>query len=304
LKVLIVGDLHLKKSNIQERSKLLSWIEGLTKDVDLLVYLGDVFHDHQVMYSNVHNLFSEHLHRVSIETIILEGNHDMWKPKDTSHSSLRSLHVPTNVTIVTGPTNIHNMTFIPFLPDMNAFPNVGLCDVVFTHNEFKGAQTMFYKFDEGVEPEDINCNLIISGHIHMNQTLGKLFYPGTPVADGIDDANQDKGVHIYDTETHLFDFIESPFPKIFIHKVTPEEAGNYVEPKDGHKHIVEIIGERRAVLKASKQLTGIAVRTKIVNERIESRGLKPNDILKEYVVNKYPQKCQEVLELLGKYLGG
>lgn len=303
MKILVVGDLHIKKNNINERIKLLQWIESLSKKVDLTVYLGDIFHDHNIVHCNIHNLFSQHLYNLQSEGIIIEGNHDLWHPKDNTHSSLRSLKTPSYVDVISKPTNKYDLSFVPFCPDIKSFPKIGLCKIVFTHNEFKGAVTPYYKFEEGLEVEDFSCDLIMSGHIHMGQRLGKVLYIGTPVADGVDDANQDKGVYILNTEDGKLDFIESPFPKVFLHKVKAFEFNDFVIPKDGHKHIVEIIGTKEEIASATKsEKTGISIKTKIIDNNISCNGSNSKEILENYVKEKYKDRSPEIINIIKKYL--
>lgn len=303
MKVLIVGDLHIKKNNTNEKLKLLQWIESLTKKVDLTVYLGDIFHDHNIIHANIHNLFSNHLQNIQSKAIIIEGNHDLWHPRDNTFSSLRSLLIPEYVEVVSSPINKHGMSFIPYYINKENFPNVGLCRVIFTHNEFKGAHTPYFKFEEGIEGDNIDCDLIISGHIHMGQKLGKVLYTGTPVADGVDDANQDKGVFILNTESGKLEFIESPFPKIFLHKVNAADFKNFTVENNGHKHIIEIIGTKEEVAKATKiEKEGASIKTKIINNNIENKGTNSKEILEHYVKEKYKERSKEILQEIKKYM--
>lgn len=214
-KQLLIGDPHLKISKFDISISFLKWLDKIieTESPDTIVYLGDLFEYHAVLRSEILSEFKKHLLRNSdINKVYVLGNHDGWRPTDFKYHALESLNDIDNLTVIDRATTIDNITYVPYMYNLNDFPT-NTADICIAHQTFVGADYGYYRPEVGVDADKIDAQLIISGHVHKRQTFGKVIYPGSPFAQGVNDIDQDKGVMILDTDTFKYHFISSPFPQ-------------------------------------------------------------------------------------------
>ena len=215
-KILFIGDPHLKITKFNLSMRFLSWLDCTIHELspDLVVNLGDTFDTHSVVRSEIMSEFVQHV-RHTVERapyIYVLGNHDMYKPSDSTYHALMPLMHVDNFTVIDKPTQIGDTTYVPYIHDFKEFPLIKT-PICVAHQTFVGCDYGYYRPDIGVDADKVAAEIIISGHIHKRQMFGKVIYPGTPFAQGLDDINQSKGVMLFDTETYKYEFIESPLPK-------------------------------------------------------------------------------------------
>ena len=276
MRVLFVGDPHLKITRFDLAKQFLAWVDSIivTHKPDLVVNLGDTFDTHAVVRSEVMTEFLNHVMKTK-ETcpyVYLLGNHDMYKPNDNKYHALKHLKGKIEeFTIVDELVNLHGMTFIPYVHKPEDFPKQTL-PICVAHQTFKGADFGDITTKDGVDASSINAELIISGHIHKRQRLAtggpEVVYCGSPFSQGASDINQIKGVSIFDTETYAEEFIACPLPMwrgikleispVFSADDVHEELMETLNDKD--HWIIEITGPKAEVLgylgsKKGKSLT-------------------------------------------------
>jgi DNA repair exonuclease SbcCD nuclease subunit len=218
MKVLFIGDPHLKISKFDISCKFLTWVGEVVDRVkpDLVINLGDTFDTHAVVRSEVLTKFKEHVKQITATTpyFYILGNHDMYKPNDSKYHALETFKDIPNFKVID--KIIHSskmgMSFIPYIHDHTQFP-LETQPICIAHQTFVGADYGYHRPDVGVDADKMNADIVISGHIHKRQNFGKVFYPGTPFAQSVDDVNQSKGLMLFDTDSYEQQFLESPFPK-------------------------------------------------------------------------------------------
>lgn len=217
MKVLFCGDPHLKINRFELATKFLGWLDSVVSEhkPDLFVNLGDTFDTHSVVRSEVMTEFMQHVRRVlnmNVPYVYLLGNHDQYKPSDSKYHALKHVKdaIP-NFFVVDGITDMFDMTFVPYVHEAHNFPTATK-QICVAHQTFKGADYGDIVTKEGVDPETVSADIIISGHIHKKQVLGKVIYPGSPFAQSVSDVNQIKGVILFDTDTFKPTFIQTPMP--------------------------------------------------------------------------------------------
>jgi DNA repair exonuclease SbcCD nuclease subunit len=218
MKILFIGDPHLKINKFELAKQFLNWIESVVVEYqpDLIVNLGDTFNDHATLRSEILTEFMAHVDKVRLMCpyVYLLGNHDMWKHNDSKYHALKHLKdkIPRFHIIDEIVDFNDHLTFVPYQPDLSLFPTKTK-EICIAHQTFKGSDFGSIVSQEGVDAEAVSAEIIISGHIHKRQILGKVYYPGSPFAQNINDIDQIKGVDIFCTETYKFQFIENPLPK-------------------------------------------------------------------------------------------
>ncbi len=309
--MLIVGDPHLKITRFELTKQFLKWIEGvaLATRPDVFVNLGDTFDTHGVLRAELMEEFRQHVLsvvRMGCTYHYLLGNHDFYKPNSSKYHALQSFKgLHKDFTVIDEIMDIAGITYVPYQVDLNTFPKQTR-DICFAHQTFIGADYGFKRADAGVNADEISADIIISGHVHGKQQFGKVYYPGTPYSQTVDDVNQVKGVHLFDTETYSMEFIECPLPQWKGLKFELDQSYSVVNLQsdleallDNKNHwIIDIAGPKAEILAylSSKPFLslkkGIDLRTRVQpndkeKERTQIKSIKPEDIISEYVEKVY-----------------
>jgi DNA repair exonuclease SbcCD nuclease subunit len=332
LKVLCIGDPHLRINKFSLATQFLTWINKFIEEQkpDLVVNLGDSLDTHAVIRSEVLNELMNHIYHVvdlGIPYIYIAGNHDFYTPKDSKyHALLPFKDRIDNLFIVDEPQDLFGMTFVPYLADGNAFPKKTQ-SICFAHQTFLGADYGPVNALEGVDANTISADIIISGHIHKKHNLGKVVYVGSPYSQDASDANQLKGISIFDTDTLAFSFTQTPMPtwKTLTYTVGGEATIASIHSSieqafsdavtDNH-YLVQITGPKAEVVsyvestKYLKLVKGRSIRLKTIftdkeRKQVSINAASMEQIISEFVGRIYTgsldkdkvlQKAKEVLE--------
>jgi DNA repair exonuclease SbcCD nuclease subunit len=217
--ILFIGDPHLKITRFDLAKKFLAWTNSVVDQVkpDIVVNLGDTFDTHAVIRSEVTTEFMNHVRYVrdrKIPYFYLLGNHDMYKPNDsTYHALLPFKGEVAGLTIIDSIfTHPLGITFVPYQHNPSTFP-LQTERICVAHQTFKGADYGDITTQDGVDASLVSAEVIVSGHIHKRQQLGKVYYPGSPFSQSLNDINQVKGLVLFDTDTYAITEIPNPLPQ-------------------------------------------------------------------------------------------
>jgi len=202
-------------------------------NITTVLHLGDVFDRRK--YINFASLkhckdyFFEQLSSRNIETHIIAGNHDTFF-KNTNevnspelllgeYSNIHTYSTPTACEF--GNASILLMPWIcsgNYIECMKALENTK-CQLVFGHFEINGFEMYKGSFnDGGFEPEIFEkFDMVLSGHFHHKSSRKNIHYLGTPYEITWSDFDDQKGFHVFDTDTRELKFVPNPL-RIF-HKV-------------------------------------------------------------------------------------
>ena len=153
--------------------------------------------------------------------------------------------------------------------------------LLFTHSTPKGSSTPGgFTFKSGVDFSNYEklFDYMFCGDIHKRQYIGNLIVGGSPMHHNFGDRGQDRGFHIYDSETNEVDFInlESHYPKFIMleDSSVPDDDYNYY----------------RLVIDSSKKLGEVDDNVSIIlrnvvkdkDEKSIPLGVSPSDALRKY----------------------
>lgn len=280
MKYVVVGDPHVTKANLEESARVMAWARKLAvENKAAIIFMGDQYNDMGVARAEVLEFWHAEFD-VSPETsIALIGNHDL--NSDASASPMKA-HSSLISTIGDCACQIRNGLWgVGFIRDNEKFLSEahraakGGAKILLAHAEFDGAQ-----FDNGYySPHGIPVSglpealTVISGHIHKRQTLGPVYYVGTPRQMTRSDIGEEKGIHLLDTETMKIDFIATPatvakpFRQV---EIGPETDLKALKFEDPDRCFVDIRGPAEFIKKAMKVLPEQAkVRTYADSDRVE-----------------------------------
>lgn len=215
MKVLRIGDPHVKPNNIDEADALMNFVNVmiLTHRPDRVELLGDLMHTHSILRLEVVEFWDQWLDTLSetCELVVLVGNHDQSGDYTSASNSLSVFNRirKKNLKIVEKARHDREFAYMAYFHNHEQFIEIANnmaalgAKILVCHQTFDGSkyETGMYAPD-GVDPALLNYDLIISGHIHSRQTIQngkqKIIYPGTAKWDTASDANEKKGIWLYD----------------------------------------------------------------------------------------------------------
>lgn len=310
MKTLYIGDPHIKVSNLDEAEKLMHFAQDLAlkEKVDRIILLGDLFHTHAVLRLEVLEFWDAWLDIFSelCETFVLVGNHDQTGDYNLHTNALSVFkHLQRknrNLKIVENPQRHGLFAFMPYYHDRDEFIRVANtmalegAKVLVCHQTFSGStfENGFYA-PEGIDPDKLNHDLVISGHIHKRQRFGKVIYPGTAKWDTASDANEPKGlwlVHHWDetgviTDESFVDTSQVVTPIISLEwKEGDMKPAALIVP--GHAKIsVELIGSSNWVNQQKTDLKSqFSIKTRIT-DKTKPENRKAGVNLEDFISNLF-----------------
>jgi DNA repair exonuclease SbcCD nuclease subunit len=239
MKALVIGDPHFKhNSDVSESEEYVTKIIAIARkhDPTFIVILGDILDTHEIIRVQPHNLAEKLIEGLSeiAHTYVLIGNHDYINNSQflTTNHIFGPFKKWNNVTIVDAVVGIYieekYFVFVPYVPvgrfqeALDTLVKDGetweLADCIFAHQEFKGCKPRnkdnTFKSKVG-DIWDEDYPLVISGHIHKAQNVGKnIKYPGNSLQHSYLE-NPNKHVLIVEWGEDIDDEIAEPtFTKI------------------------------------------------------------------------------------------
>jgi DNA repair exonuclease SbcCD nuclease subunit len=226
MKILLIGDMHVQSSNLEDTAEIFKLIDQILVDdnqISAVCLLGDIFHTHNIVKQEPAFFVRSQIEKIinkfkkedrQIRWVALAGNHDFSTPS--------AVYVENAVRMVLGdlievvddePLNISDFSFLPFIGDNEKF--IQVCNslpktsIVVCHQTFDGSR---YENNQtaphGVNQNDIPQKIVISGHIHTKQNLknnhNEIAYVGTPRALNSNETNQEKFLTVYDSVNNKF----------------------------------------------------------------------------------------------------
>ena len=195
-KILCIGDPHFRVDNIEETriftTNLSKYLDE--NEIDIIIVMGDVLHTHEKIHTFALNAafdFFKMLSSKNKPVYSLVGNHDATSNTIflTNNHWMNVLKGWKNITVVDYPTKVEtNESFIvlcPYVPDgrlKEALSKIedwkeSIC--VFGHQLLDGVK-MGMIVAKDVEKWTEDLPMLVSGHIHDKQWIGKnLYYTGS-----------------------------------------------------------------------------------------------------------------------------
>jgi DNA repair exonuclease SbcCD nuclease subunit len=207
-KYLLVGDPHVTVEEMVDCERLIDAVVDAAQTerrVAAVVFLGDLHHNHAIVHVDIIAFWKRALARLRAvvpRVILLRGNHDAPTSGSTAHA-LMSYEGIDGVVVVDRPMVLDSIAFVPYTADREEFlracrdlrPGNPPVSALICHQTFDGSayDNGFYAGD-GVAPELVPQERVVSGHIHTPQAFGKVSYPGAPRWRTTSDANTERSI--------------------------------------------------------------------------------------------------------------
>lgn len=195
-------------------------------NIDTVIHLGDVFDRRK--YINFASLkhckdyFFDQLRSRNIKTHIIAGNHDtFYKNTNEVNSPELLLNEYKNIQTYSTPVELEfedtNILLMPWICSgnyrdcMKAMEETK-CQLIFGHFEINGFEMYKGSFnDGGFEPNIFSkFDMVLSGHFHHKSSRQNIHYLGTPYEITWSDYDDQKGFHVFDTNTRELTFVPNP----------------------------------------------------------------------------------------------
>jgi DNA repair exonuclease SbcCD nuclease subunit len=170
-------------------------------------------------------MFFDELHKRKIDVHMLVGNHDTYYKNTNEVNSMTQMYgdrAYDTMKVIVDPTELTiggtKLVLMPWMCQDNMDQALDLikntkAQVLFGHLELAGFE--MYKgsvIDHGMDSKVFDkFDVVCSGHYHHKSTRGNINYLGCPYEITWSDYGDQKGFHVYDTETRELEFIHNPY---------------------------------------------------------------------------------------------
>ena len=194
MKLIVIGDPHFKSRDaVLGQEFALNTLKHVKEySPQGVVVLGDVLHNHERLHTQSLNMavnWIQSLCKLVKDVYVLVGNHDYINNSQflSTHHWMNALKNWEGLHIIDTPLFKDGIGYCPYVSPgkfIEALKTQGEtwkeCRVIFCHQEFKGCVMRSHVSEVGDEWKE-EYPLVVSGHIHGKQWIGKnVYYTGSP----------------------------------------------------------------------------------------------------------------------------
>ena len=270
MKVALITDTHygFKKGNQDYHDYFLKFYNEVffptlkKNKIKHVIHLGDVFDirrtiDFWSLNWAKKNIFTP-LENMGVTIDLMVGNHDAFYKNTLEINSLECLLLEySNISLFSGPTEVEvdgrKMVYLPWICDQNEQQTVDLlkntdAEVVLGHLEMEGFKTNpTYVCNHGRSTSEFSkFELVMSGHFHTKSQKGNITYLGNAYQMYWNDYADQRGFHIFDTDTLKLTYIKNPYE--MFHKIFYDDTKNDYYDIDIDKYkdtVVKLVVENK-----------------------------------------------------------
>lgn len=284
MNVLFVGDLHFKVTNVVESKILIESLKTIImeKNPNFVVLGGDLLHTHERLHTVPLNLCYKLISWIAerCKVYVIVGNHDFISNQQwlTDHHWMNGMKKWNNVFICDKPFftkwNDYQFLFVPYVPNgkfletlktlnpiygENYIKNISC---IFAHQEFKDCElghNIVSDMGDDISKET-TIRQIVSGHIHKNQTIRNIYYPGSCMQHTFQESEKNivAMLHFNQNKPMKITEIEIRLPKKITKTITMEEflqldpAKIKIHPSDSYRLIIQCEESKSKHIKKTK----------------------------------------------------
>lgn len=262
-KIFLIGDSHIglgypnnsdKWTRVHEDyfdNFLLPLLQKEVSEGDIIVHLGDLFDNRNVIPINLLNYAMDIVEKIAeiAPLHILVGNHDSWHKSSSEINTIRPFKHINNVYIYDKTSKIEynnlNILMMPFIEkkseQVKLIKDNKDCHYLFCHSDLNGAKmhlsSVAHRNLDKIDVEEFsNFRKVYSGHLHITQVQKNFTFVGNNFQMDRNDLGNSKGIIVLNTDNDTEEFIEnniSPkFVKVYIKTEDDIDILNNISMRD------------------------------------------------------------------------
>jgi DNA repair exonuclease SbcCD nuclease subunit len=264
----MIGDTHLSLGYPNSLDKwfkihkeyfsefLIPLLKSRVKEGDIVMHLGDLFDNRNVVPINILNYgmdIVEEISKIAPFHIII-GNHDCWSKSSDEINTIRPFKWVPNVFIYDKTSQIEynglKLCLMPFiekrLEQINLINTNKNCDYLFCHSDLNGCRmhltSVGHRNSDKIDVEDFKSfKRVFSAHIHIRQVNKNFEFIGSNFQMDRNDYGDQKGITVLDTNTGETEFIPNNISPVFKKvRVVNEEDVEVLESLKDSKDYIDI----------------------------------------------------------------
>ncbi len=265
-KIFLIGDTHIglgypnttdkwHKVHIEYfRDFLIPLLKREVKEGDIIVHLGDLFDNRNIIPINLLNYGMDIVEEISkiAPLHIIIGNHDLYSKSASEINSIRPFKYIPNVKIYDSPKilkfNNLNILMMPYierrLDQIKIIDENKNCDYLFCHSDLNGCKmhlnSAAHRNNDKIDIENFKSfKKVRSGHIHLVQSNSCFTFVGSIFQMDRNDTGDQKGIFVINTEDDSEEFFPNNVSPIFrkFRVITEEDIDKLDEIKDTKDYI-------------------------------------------------------------------
>jgi len=265
-KIFLIGDTHIglgypnttdkwHKVHIEYfRDFLIPLLKREVKEGDIIVHLGDLFDNRNIIPINLLNYGMDIVEEISkiAPLHIIIGNHDLYSKSASEINSIRPFKYIPNVKIYDSPKilkfNNLNILMMPYierrLDQIKIIDENKNCDYLFCHSDLNGCKmhlnSAAHRNNDKIDIENFKSfKKVRSGHIHLVQSNNCFTFVGSIFQMDRNDTGDQKGIFVINTEDDSEEFFPNKVSPVFrkFRVITEEDIDKLDEIKDTKDYI-------------------------------------------------------------------
>jgi DNA repair exonuclease SbcCD nuclease subunit len=264
----MIGDTHLSLGYPNSLDKwfkihkeyfndfLIPLLNNRVKEGDIIMHLGDLFDNRNVIPINILNYgmdIVEEISKIAPFHIII-GNHDCWSKSSDEINTIRPFKWVPNVFIYDKTSQIEynglKLCLMPYiekrLEQINLINANKNCDYLFCHSDLNGCRmhltSVGHRNSDKIDVEDFKFfKRVFSAHIHIRQVYKNFEFIGSNFQMDRNDYGDQKGITVLDTNTGETEFIKNDISPVFKRvRVVNESDVELLESLKNSKDYIDI----------------------------------------------------------------
>lgn len=267
-KIFLIGDTHIGLGYPNSTEKwtkvhkeyfgdfLIPMLKREVRPGDIIIHLGDLFDNRNIIPINLLNYGMDVIEQLSkiAPTHIIIGNHDLWSKSTSEINSIRPFRYMPNVFVYDKATKIEynglNLLMMPYVESrteqIKQISENRDCHYLFCHSDLNGAK-MHLTSTGHKNPDKIDVaefskfRKVYSGHIHIRQDSKNFTFVGSTFQMDRNDAGDQKGIYVLDTDDETESFIENRVSPVFKkYRVVDEKSIEDLDALKGSKDYIDL----------------------------------------------------------------
>ena len=241
-KIFLIGDTHIGLGYPNSVDKwfkvhqeyfsdfLMPLLKREVKQGDIIVHLGDLFDNRNIIPINLLNYGMDVVEEISkiAPLHIIVGNHDLWSKSASEINSVRPFRYIPNVRVYNFTEVLEynglKILMMPFfekrLDQIKSIDENRNCDYLFCHSDLNGCKmhltSVAHKNADKIDISDFRSfSKVRSGHIHLVQSNDHFTFVGSIFQMDRNDMGDQKGIFVIDTNDGTEQFFPNKVSPVF-----------------------------------------------------------------------------------------